>query len=337
MKKIESFRETDKKSSSILRTLVVAAIFLVIFLILIVTGQFIFLFQVFGWIQHQVRIYTGADMLIANGISAVLMAIIFALPIWGFLRSFLPLPQKHRKIYRLSTFICFALFFFALYFSSQNVFFNPDNGEPLKYYSVASNGQYKFYSSGGYDHLTGDALKKVTKEIVLKYLSQSSDEFSMEANLSSYSGTINNLTTKTICFFIAPNLNSNNLSMVKLIPPQTKMAISLTEGTHSFALLNADGENIVLYPLKNEKVNTVNSSVSSSGVANWVGSGMDYGKEWKNYDWRGKHLELYDPMTITNANANFNGHKYEIKCLYYLNVIPKNNWNIYIEDSYIKF
>lgn len=342
MKKIESFEKDDKKSFNILKVLIVATILLVVFLALIITGQFIFLFQVFGWIQHQVRIYTGADMLIANGISAILMAIIFALPIWGFIKSFLPFPQKHKKIHRVSTFVCFALFFFALYFSSQDVFFNPDNGEPLKYYATAPNGEYKFYSSGGYDPITGDTLRRVTREIVVNYFNQASSESnpggsSIETILNSYPGSISNLTPKTICLFIAPRLNSNNLSIVKLIHPHSKIIISLTEGTHSFALLNTDEKDIVLEPLKNNKGDIANSSVSSSGVSKWEGSDHSYRDEWKDYDRSKKHAELFEPMTIPSAKAILNGHKYEIQCLYYLNVIPKTDWNIDIEDSYIKF
>ena len=66
--------------------------------------------------------------------------------------------------------IAFALLCFASCFLSKNVFFNPNTGAPLKYYSITPDGEYKFYSSGGFDPVTGDTLKIVTKEIVLKYL-----------------------------------------------------------------------------------------------------------------------------------------------------------------------
>ena len=46
--------------------------------------------------------------------------------------------------------------------------FDPKTGEPLKYYSQWPDGQYKFYSGPGYDPVTGDVLKKVSREVVLK-------------------------------------------------------------------------------------------------------------------------------------------------------------------------
>jgi len=340
MKKIDSLTEKgDFDKMTLWRKAEIGAVALVIFIILVGTGHIGVILYVFGWLENKVRVATGFDMLLVKGITATLISLLLILPIGGLILSFFPVPQKDKKIKRSAVFAIFAILCFATFLSSSNVFFNPTTGQPLKYYSVAPNGEYKFYSSAGYDPVTGDKLQTINKKVVLEYLNQSPEESGMEANLSSYSGTINNQTAKTICLFIAPKLNSNNLSIVKLIAPQTKMLISLTEGTHSFALINTDGQNIILDPQENKKGDSSVGSVSSSGVLHWEGPHplFECGKEWSNSDFSEKHLKFYDLMTIESANADFNGHKYEIKCLYYLNVIPKNNWDIYIEDSYIKF
>ncbi|MFH1161722.1 MAG: hypothetical protein V1696_00360 [Candidatus Jorgensenbacteria bacterium] len=169
MKNLGSVEKNAPNFKGIFRTLVVVFIVLAAFLLLIAAGQLVFFFEMFGWFQHQVRSLTGADVLIANGIAAVIMAIIFALPLLAFLRSFLPFPQRKRVMYRVSILSFFAILFFASYILSQDVFFDPDTGAPLKYYTIRPDGAYKFYSTGGYDAFTGDTLKRVTKEVVLRY------------------------------------------------------------------------------------------------------------------------------------------------------------------------
>lgn len=265
-----------KVFKKIIKTIIAAIIILTIFLLLIFTGQIIFFFQIFGWLQHQVRNFTGADMLVANGIAALLVAIISVIPFWAFLKSFLPLPQEHKKLYRITSLVFLAMIFFSLYFSSQNVFFNPDTGEPLKYYSIAPDGKYKFYSSGGYDAVTGDTLKKVAKDIILSYLKQTkgnpkfekgaesekSAEIGVEKLFHTYRGKIINQTNATIIFATSTDLvpaapsryrkvstlnlsdKPPDLNIIKVIRPDNSAILDLVEGKHYFALFNVNGENI---------------------------------------------------------------------------------------------
>jgi hypothetical protein len=134
--------------NNIIKYIIASILIIGIIIILIVTGQITFIFQLFGWIQHFVRNVTGADILIVNAITAILLAILCVIPIGTLLRVILPFPQKNKKIYRATVFICLAAFFLAIFFISKNVFFSPDTGAPLKYYSIMPNGEYKFYSSG---------------------------------------------------------------------------------------------------------------------------------------------------------------------------------------------
>jgi cytochrome b subunit of formate dehydrogenase len=77
MKEIES---TPKKGgfdySKLLNKVIIAVIAIAIFIVLLVTGQILFILQIFGWIENQVRIMAGLDMMLVKGITAVLIAII---------------------------------------------------------------------------------------------------------------------------------------------------------------------------------------------------------------------------------------------------------------------
>lgn len=318
-----SSTKNDINLPKIVKTIIVAIILLVLLLILIATGQLLFFYQMFGWIQYQVRSLTGSDILIANAITAVLMAIILTFPFWSFLRSFLPFPQKHKKLYRASAFLVFAVLLVAAHFFSQDVFFDVNTGEPMKYYTVSPNGDYRFSSSGGYDYTTGDTFKVVTRDVVMEYLAQK-DKIAPEAgrllpltgiekSLSSYEGKINNTTPKTVCLMIAPRLNYDTLSLTRTIPPYSSLIIGLSEGTHSLAILNTDGEDLFLKERKDSPPNITNSTVTHK------------------VDFSGRK---YWPIL---HDQNFNGKKYDIHCLYYLNVVPKNNWQITITDSLIVF
>lgn len=158
--------------SKVVRQIVIAVIVLILFAVLFATGQIIFLIQIFAWIETKVRAFTGLDTLLAKGLAALIMGGLLALPLWTFFFSFLPIPQKNKKEKRFAVMAIFALMFIASFFASQRVYFNPDSGKPMKYYSIAPDGEYKFYSSDGYDPVTGDKLQPVTKEIAVKHASK---------------------------------------------------------------------------------------------------------------------------------------------------------------------
>jgi len=319
--------KNDTNLPRIVKTIIVAIILLVLLLILIATGQLLFFYQMFGWIQYRIRGLTGSDMLIANAITAILMAIILTFPFWGFLRSFLPFPQKHKKLYRASAFLIFAIFMVAAYFFSQDVFFDANTGEPMKYYTISPNGQYRFNSSGGYDYTTGDTFKVVTRDVVLEYLAQEDKTpntedkklpiNNIEKSLFSYQGQIENSTHKTVCLMIAPHLNSDDLALFRTIPPKKSLIISLVEGTHLCTILNADGKEILLKPQKNNLSKIINSTVS-----------------YKTLTQHEYNMREDDNMGKLKKN---NGAQYGIWRLYYLDIIPQNNWQITITDSTIVF
>ncbi len=325
--------------SRILRTIIVAAIILIVFLFLIAAGQLVFFFQAFGWLQHYVRNITGADVLITNGITAILIAIIFTLPLWAFLRSFMPFPQKNKKLYRASVFVIFAILAFASHFFSRDVFFDPDTGAPLKYYTTRPDGQYQFYSSGGYDRLTGDSLRQITQAVILDYLGQTrsteeknalgmkkqKDLGGHEAFLATYRGTVTNATSGTVFFFIAPRQgvwSYSDFTFTKALPTGTTIGLELSEGTHYFVVLNADGRDMRL-----EIPNDMQQ------VADTGGKKVVYSSERSIQSWRKKGGFLSQDYFL----VGFNGENYLVHDFFSVYVGPKKGWGILIGSSDIKF
>jgi hypothetical protein len=171
MKKLENITENEGFNlSKVVRQIVITVIVIILFAILFATGQILFLIQIFTWIESQVRAFTGLDSLLAKAISVLIMGVLLALPLWAFIFSFLPVPQKNKRGKRLIVMSVFALMFVASFFASKQVYFNPDSGKPMKYYSISPEGEYKFSTSDGYDPVTGDKLQPITKDIVIKHL-----------------------------------------------------------------------------------------------------------------------------------------------------------------------
>lgn len=309
MKQLEKEPYISSSYGVIIRKALVALLALIILIILIGAGQLLFYFQLFGWIQLKIRTITGTDVIVANGITALLMALIFTLPFWGFLRSFLPFPQKNKRLYRVSVFICFAAICFATYYFSQDVFFDTTTGKPVKYYSVYPNGEYKFYSSEGFDPVTGDTLKPITKEAVLKHLNatgkteiKQSELTKRESSLSLYSGSLINNSDGTIFIYISPRQESFDLSKEIIVKRNENIQIPLLEGTHYFVVTNSDGHLLSFSEIKNIKSdNIAENSIKLAGVE-------------KNPD----HLTLYDPYYSVLIN-------------------PMNNWSITIDKSSLIF
>jgi hypothetical protein len=261
----------------VIRKVLIALLALLVLIILIGAGQLLFYFQLFGWIQLKIRTITGTDIVISNGITALLMALIFTLPFWGFLRSFLPFPQKNKKLYRASVFICFAAICFATYYFSQDVFFDTTTGTPLKYYSIHPNGEYKFYSSEGFDPLTGDTLKRITKETVIAYLNadgkvnrkasiQMSELTNREASLSFFEGSIINNSEGTIFIYISQRQESFDLSKELIVRRNETIQTSLLEGTHYFVVTNADGHLLYFSEIKNLSTERIPFQYNDPGV-----------------------------------------------------------------------
>jgi hypothetical protein len=155
--------------NKIVRTVIITAVILVIIIVMIALGNIAFFVSIFNWLQRSIHNVTGLDSTLAKGIAAFLVAVVIAFPLFGMVMSFMPIPQKNKGWYRAAVFTIVAAFFLFKYFGGQNVYFNPTTGLPEKYYSIGLQGEYRFFSEPGYDPVTGDKLKTVTREIIEKF------------------------------------------------------------------------------------------------------------------------------------------------------------------------
>lgn len=155
-------------ATKIMRIALLAALSL-IFLIALITGaNILFFWSIFDWFCGTITNTTGIDNQLAKGLAALIMAALMMFPMGKLGMAFMPIPQKNKKVYRSLVFIGIAIFFLFLYFGGQNTYFDRQTGKALKYYSISPSGTYKFFSLPGYDPVTGDTLKAVTKEVILE-------------------------------------------------------------------------------------------------------------------------------------------------------------------------
>jgi hypothetical protein len=258
MKKISEFlqrTEDGKGNPSSFGVRVVKVIAAIIAIaILIVFLQIFAIFGIFNWAETQVRLLTGLDMYLVKGICFFLLALLFGTPLISFVWSFLPIPQKNKKRKRFILLSVLAIFFFAVYFSSKNVYFNPESGKPTKYYSLGPNGEYNFYSSGGYDPVTGDKLQKVDKETVLQYLNGSSVPKNIEFNSVNesiltgaekdshfYSVKFKNEIERNIYLCVSFRNNYGEPIIIQKIPVGESRNLKLMEGGHYFSYMDNNG------------------------------------------------------------------------------------------------
>lgn len=314
MKQLENPKKNnDFDYSKLLKNALIALVAIIIFLILIATGQIIFLLQVFGWLENMVTTITGLDVMLSKGISALLMAIILILPIGGFILSFFPVPQKNKKIKRFSVLAVFGALCIASFFASQNVFFDRETGEPLKYYSYSLNGGYNFFSSGGYDPLTGDSLRPINREVITKYLNssnyrdyqgakQNSAVQGLEIDAVSRFVKFSNLTEKTICLCISPKLKSIESLIMLILRPNEITIVKLLEGNHVFGGLDVSG-NQIEFSLDTEAEQLITAYPS---------------------DKQGQHFFI---------KTEYRGVEYKISKTYSLEVLPKNDQIIYFQGD----
>jgi hypothetical protein len=240
------------------------------FLVLVAIALYIyFFFEIFALIQGGLLSSMGLDGYLAKAVTALIMAIIFYFPSGKLFRSFLPLPQKNKRTYRAIVFLILAAMFFSAHFFAPDVYFDRETGKPLKYYSISPEGGYRFFSSGGFDEITGDSLKPVTKEIITKSREfkkklKSSDDYPLDpiigkgdtldspadgkGLLGLYRGKVINSRSNTIFFFISARSSSkpinSNFDYGYTLHPGDTIYISLEEGTHFFTVLDADRENL---------------------------------------------------------------------------------------------
>ena len=173
MKKIKEVLPTseDKKGkiwSSIKKKVIKVLAIIVIVILVFISLHIIAFFGLYNWLESYICTLTGFDTYLARAITLILLALILGTSFGSTIWSFLPIPQKNKRQKRLIFLSVLAIFFFAAYFTSKNVYFNPNDGTPTQYYCVGSDGEYHFFKSDGYDPETGAKLLPVTKELILK-------------------------------------------------------------------------------------------------------------------------------------------------------------------------
>lgn len=171
MKELKAFLQKLEKGGTLTKwgekimKVVLAVVVVIVLIILAQIGMFV---GMFNWLEGVIRTTTGLDAMLAKAIAFLFLALLFGTPLGGFAWSFLPGPRKDKKKKRFIFLTVLSILFFGAYFASRDVYFDPETGEPVKYYSVDANGEYKFSSSGGYDPKTGEELKPATSEMFKK-------------------------------------------------------------------------------------------------------------------------------------------------------------------------
>lgn len=259
MKKIEEYLQemgVEKKKISfyvekVIKFLAIAIVIGILFII----SQLAIFYGIFAWIGAQIRVLTGLDEFITKGIAFLVMALFFGTPLGGFIWSFTPIPQKKkdRRKKRVIFLVVLAALCFISFFASRNVYFNVRTGEAEKYYSVGIDGEYVFYSSPGFDPITGDELRPVTKDVMENHFSSStqtagsknlSKELISKENHGEYRVTFVNESERNLFLFVAKNYNPEEpLISYNKIEAGKKRSFDLQEGLHFMVFLDSDGFN----------------------------------------------------------------------------------------------
>lgn len=170
----------------ILRTIAWGLLILIVLLAIITAGNISLLSSLFRWVYDVVSVTLGTQGALAKAITSLFVGAIVFLPLGKMALSPTPIPQANKGFYRALIFGCFAVFWLFVFFGSKDTYFNVKTGEPIKYYSQSADGSYKFYDEPGYDPITGDPLRPVTKDVVIKSRQGSSTSHSNPRPTPSY-------------------------------------------------------------------------------------------------------------------------------------------------------
>lgn len=265
MKELDAFLQKLEKGGTLTKwgekimKVVVAVVVVIVLLILAQIGMFV---GMFNWLEGVVRATTGLDAMLAKAIAFLFLALLFGTPLGGFAWSFLPVPRKDKKKKRFIFLAVLSILFFGAYFASRDVYFDPATGEPVKYYSVDANGEYKFSSSGGYDPVTGEALRPVSGEVTAsRYTGRSvqvrarqnsgepevynlpghaSGESPAEMYENKYLVKFRNEQNRGIFLCFTEGHNAFSGTTVILIPTKKTISVRLSEGVHKIAFLDTE-------------------------------------------------------------------------------------------------
>lgn len=161
--------EIDEKRSSWLKVggtifaLFVALVLLVRFL------EFLWVYHTFVWILNGIRSTTGLDRGLAFPL-AVFFTVVFYLSIPS-LVVFLLTRRRQREAFLILG-VGLPLILLLMYALGRDVYFDPLTGTSIKYYHIDHMGKIHIASQDGFDPKTGDHLRPVSRDIVLKYEAQ---------------------------------------------------------------------------------------------------------------------------------------------------------------------
>ena len=136
----------------------------------------------------------------------------------------------------------------------------------MKYFSVGVNGEYNFSNADGYDPVTGDKLKQVDKNTVVKYLKEKTPSetveetkvvkevesvnvnidkqtlIGLEKNARFYPVEFKNVTERNFILCISATADVNKLIIVQKIDVGQSVKLSLMEGQHFFSYIDNNGK-----------------------------------------------------------------------------------------------
>lgn len=257
----KKFPKEDGNSISLRKKIVTAVIVVISIVLLLVITQISLFVGLFSWFVIKIRVISGLDVLPSQAIAFIAMALLLGTPLGNFVWSFFPIPQKDRKMKRFVSLSLMSLVCFVSVFVSKNVYFNPSNGQPIKYYVVNFNNKYEFYDAPGYDTKSGKKLKPVIKEVVDGYLNGESaidypeavpfsftdlifennlKEKKMVLNKPFHSVTFENKLNESVCVLVGHANGRNSETIVCKIHSKKTAKLDLEEGKYIFACVGED-------------------------------------------------------------------------------------------------
>ncbi len=303
------------KISKILGGITLGILAIIVSYIVGVIISLVFYFQLFGWLYDFIASFTSTGF-IGKSLTALVIALLFFLPLGKIVKSFLPgFPQANKKRYKALVFGALALVFFMGHWLRGNDFFDRETGVPLKYYSIHKDSSYHFFDKGGFDPDTGDTLKPATKYVLERYeerearleAEENTEKVSIPAPppdnrwLPLRTGKVINKAAYTVYMLVSYGGDLKKDWPVEYsIQPHDTLMFDIGEGTHPFLLFNADGASIV-YEKKYDKYLAIQST--------------------------GKYY----------VDFNFHGRKTQYAYYYVMAVDGQNDWVLLIDNEKITF
>lgn len=144
----------------------------IVLFFLVRAAEFFWAYQIYAWTFDAIRSGTGLDSGLARPIAILLtVAIYLSIPTIGI---FL-LTRRHQREAFLILGLGLPLVLLLMYLLGRGVYFNPLTGQPVKHYHIDRAGQVEIFSQDGFHPKTGERLRPITPEIVVKYEAQRHD------------------------------------------------------------------------------------------------------------------------------------------------------------------